>query len=120
MDRSNPTFASILSGIAIRETAMRILTALHRFAETGEGDVKKFQRESGEPPLRVGDYRVSFTKEHPDISASTQSSIAARPTADARPILSSRSFCVLDSYHCPLIPHVSHRLAMRESMVAPH
>jgi hypothetical protein len=29
-----------------RETAMRILTALHRFAETGEGDVKKLQEET--------------------------------------------------------------------------
>ena len=34
-----------------RETAMRILTALHRFAETGEGDVKKLQGESGEAPV---------------------------------------------------------------------
>lgn len=49
-----------------RETAMRILTALHRFAETGEGDVKKLQGESGELRLRVGDYRVRFTEEHPD------------------------------------------------------
>jgi|ERR1700728_2389745 hypothetical protein len=38
-----------------RETAMRILTALHRFAETGEGYVKKLQEESGELRLRVGD-----------------------------------------------------------------
>jgi hypothetical protein len=81
--------------------------AVEKLAETGEGDVKKFQGESGEPPLRVGDYRVRFTEEHPDISAFTQSSIAARPTADARPILSSRSVCVLDSYHCPLIPQAS-------------
>jgi mRNA interferase RelE/StbE len=49
-----------------RETAMRILTALHRFAETGEGDVKKLQGESGELRLRVGDYSVRFTEEHPD------------------------------------------------------
>jgi mRNA-degrading endonuclease RelE of RelBE toxin-antitoxin system len=39
---------------------------LHRFAETGEGDVKKLQGESGELRLRVGDYRVRFTEEHPD------------------------------------------------------
>lgn len=26
-----------------RETAMRILTALHRFAETGEGDIKRLK-----------------------------------------------------------------------------
>src|SRR5450755_1547052 len=88
-----------------RETAMRILTALHRSAETGEGDVKKLQGESGELRLRVGDYRVRFTEDIPTLSASTPSSIAARPTADGRPILSPRSVCVLDSY--PLIPHVS-------------
>ena len=35
-----------------RETAMRIPTALHRFAETGEGDVKKLEGESGELRLR--------------------------------------------------------------------
>ncbi|HVI09914.1 MAG TPA: type II toxin-antitoxin system RelE/ParE family toxin [Candidatus Binatia bacterium] len=49
-----------------REAAMRILTALHRFADTGEGDVKKLQGESGELRLRVGDYRARFTEEHPD------------------------------------------------------
>jgi mRNA interferase RelE/StbE len=44
-----------------RETAMRILTALDRFARTGEGDVKRLQ--DIEPPefrLRVGDYRLFF------------------------------------------------------------
>jgi mRNA-degrading endonuclease RelE of RelBE toxin-antitoxin system len=45
---------------------MRILTALHRFAESGEGNVKKLQGESGELRLRVGDYRIRFTEEHPD------------------------------------------------------
>jgi hypothetical protein len=108
MDRSNPTFASILSGIAIRETAMRILTALHRFAETGEGDVKKFQGESGEPPLWVGDYRVRFTEEHPDISASTQSSIAA-----------SEVFVCSTHTTAPSYPTSAHRPAMRESLGAP-
>ncbi|MEO8727702.1 MAG: type II toxin-antitoxin system RelE/ParE family toxin [Acidobacteriaceae bacterium] len=46
-----------------RDIAMRILTALHRFAETGEGDIKKLQGESGELRLRVGDYRVRFTED---------------------------------------------------------
>ncbi len=46
-----------------RTNAMRILTALHRFAETGEGDVKKLQGDSEELRLRVGDYRVRFTEE---------------------------------------------------------
>jgi mRNA interferase RelE/StbE len=46
-----------------RDHAMRILTALHRFAETGEGDIKKLQGDSGELRLRVGDYRIRFTEE---------------------------------------------------------
>jgi mRNA interferase RelE/StbE len=45
-----------------RETAMRIFAALLRFAETGEGDVKKLQGSSDELRLRVGDYRVRFTE----------------------------------------------------------
>ena len=43
-----------------RNAAMRIFEALHRFAETDEGDIKKLQGESGELRLRVGDYRVRF------------------------------------------------------------
>ncbi|MGB2623793.1 MAG: type II toxin-antitoxin system RelE/ParE family toxin [Candidatus Acidiferrum sp.] len=42
-------------------TALRILQALARYLETGEGDVKRLQ--DIEPPefrLRVGDYRVRF------------------------------------------------------------
>lgn len=49
-----------------RDNAMRILTALHRFAETGEGDIKKLQGESSELRLRVGDYRIRFTEEPRD------------------------------------------------------
>lgn len=49
-----------------RDTAMRILTTLHRFAETGQGDIKKMQGDSSELPLRVGDYRVRFTEEPED------------------------------------------------------
>jgi mRNA interferase RelE/StbE len=45
-----------------RESAMRILSALHRFAESGEGDVRKLQESDGELRLRVGDYRVRFTE----------------------------------------------------------
>ncbi len=44
---------------------MRIFGALHRFAETGEGDIKKLKGESGELRLRVGD-RVRFTDEPDD------------------------------------------------------
>jgi mRNA interferase RelE/StbE len=49
-----------------REAAMRIFEALGRFAESGEGDVKKLQGQSGEMRLRVGDYRVRFTEEAED------------------------------------------------------
>lgn len=45
------------------ETALRIFSALHRFAETGEGDVRRLQGQSGELRLRVGDYRLRFTEE---------------------------------------------------------
>ena len=37
-----------------RDTAMRILTTLHRFAQTGEGDIKKLQGDPGKLRLRVG------------------------------------------------------------------
>ena len=47
-------------------TALRILHIVARYLATGEGDVKKLQGESGELRLRVGDYRVRFTEEHPD------------------------------------------------------
>jgi mRNA interferase RelE/StbE len=42
-----------------RETAMRILTALDRFARTGEGDVKALQGRD-ELRLRIADYRLFF------------------------------------------------------------
>ena len=48
-----------------RETAMRILAALDRFARTSEGYIKKLQGDSGELRLRVGDYRVRFNEEPP-------------------------------------------------------
>lgn len=44
-----------------QSTALRILHALARYLETGEGDVKRLQ--DIEPPefrLRVGDYRLRF------------------------------------------------------------
>ncbi len=50
-----------------RDTALRILTTLNRFAETGEGDIKKLQGDSGELRLRVGDHRVRFTEEPQEI-----------------------------------------------------
>jgi mRNA interferase RelE/StbE len=46
-----------------REIAMHVFTVLHRFAETGVGDVKQLKGQAGELRLRVGDYRVRFTEE---------------------------------------------------------
>jgi len=48
-----------------RPTAMQILAALHRFAESGAGDVKALQGRE-ELRLRVGDYRVFFVCPEPD------------------------------------------------------
>lgn len=50
-----------------RETAMRIFEALHRFAETGEGDVKMLKGEPRDLRLRVGNYRVRFTEEPDEV-----------------------------------------------------
>ena len=46
--------------------AMNILTAIHRLAESGAGRVKILKNKEGEKRLRVGDYRVRFTAEHPE------------------------------------------------------
>jgi mRNA interferase RelE/StbE len=44
-----------------RDTAMRILAALHRYAATGEGDVKPLSGEfEGLLRLRAGNHRVLF------------------------------------------------------------
>jgi len=43
-----------------KPTAMRIFATLHRFAETGEGDVKSLQGRD-ELRLRIADYRLFFT-----------------------------------------------------------
>lgn len=46
-----------------RDTAMRILRALTRYAETGEGDVKALEGKfSGAHRLRIGDWRVRFRR----------------------------------------------------------
>ena len=42
-----------------KPTAMRVLAGLHRFAESGEGDIKALQGRE-ELRLRVGDYRIFF------------------------------------------------------------
>jgi mRNA-degrading endonuclease RelE of RelBE toxin-antitoxin system len=46
-----------------QQTAMQILTAIHRLAETGVGRVKTLQGQRGEKRLRVGDFRLRFTEE---------------------------------------------------------
>lgn len=46
-----------------QQTAMRILSAIHRLAETGAGPVKALKGQEGEKRLRVSDFRVRFTKE---------------------------------------------------------
>ena len=43
--------------------ALNILSAIHRLAEDGSGDVKMLKDSNGEKRLRVGDYRVRFTVE---------------------------------------------------------
>jgi mRNA interferase RelE/StbE len=44
-----------------RETAVRILRALTRYSDSGEGDIKALAgRWQGYTRLRVGDYRVMF------------------------------------------------------------
>ena len=45
---------------------MNILTSIHRLAASGTGRVKELRGQSGEKRLRVGDFRVRFTEEHPD------------------------------------------------------
>jgi mRNA-degrading endonuclease RelE of RelBE toxin-antitoxin system len=51
-----------------RETAMRILLALTRYAEIGEGDVKALEgRFTGSHRLRVGDWRVRFKRMQADV-----------------------------------------------------
>jgi len=46
-----------------RENAMRVLFALTRYAETGEGDIKALEgRFTGMHRLRIGDWRVRFRR----------------------------------------------------------
>jgi mRNA-degrading endonuclease RelE of RelBE toxin-antitoxin system len=50
-----------------RATALRILHALHRFAESGSGDLKTLQGDVAELRLRVGDYRLFFVLTGDDV-----------------------------------------------------
>ena len=55
---------------------MCIFAALHRFAKTGEGDVKKLQG-SDDSRLRVGDYHVRFITDAESIKAFIEKSGSA-------------------------------------------
>jgi mRNA-degrading endonuclease RelE of RelBE toxin-antitoxin system len=48
-----------------RETAMRILLALTRYSQTGEGDAKMLTERDGLHRLRVGKWRVLFLLDAP-------------------------------------------------------
>jgi mRNA-degrading endonuclease RelE of RelBE toxin-antitoxin system len=50
-----------------RETAMRILLALTRYGEIGEGDVKPLTDRAGLYRYRVGKWRVFFDLDSPGI-----------------------------------------------------
>lgn len=43
-----------------KPAAMRVLHALHRFAQSGAGDVKALQGDAEELRLRIGGYRLFF------------------------------------------------------------
>lgn len=45
-----------------RQIAMGILAAIHRFAESGAGDVKMLKGNESDKRLRLGDFRVRFTE----------------------------------------------------------
>jgi mRNA interferase RelE/StbE len=45
-----------------KQTAMHILAAIHRFAESRAGSVKMLKDREGDKRLRVGDFRVRFTE----------------------------------------------------------
>jgi hypothetical protein len=64
-----------------RDTAMRILTALDRFARTGEGNIQKLEGNTAELRLRVGDDRVRFIENPPARSTFTPSCAAPKPIA---------------------------------------
>jgi mRNA-degrading endonuclease RelE of RelBE toxin-antitoxin system len=49
-----------------RDTAMRILHALARYRETGDGDIKPLTDRPGLFRLRVGKWRIFFDLDAPD------------------------------------------------------
>jgi mRNA-degrading endonuclease RelE of RelBE toxin-antitoxin system len=63
-----------------RDTAMRILMALTRYQDSGEGDVKPLTDGAGLYSLRVGKWRVLFDLDLPVRYGCMASTIVARPT----------------------------------------
>ncbi len=56
----SPTAKSDVRAIE-KSAAMRVLTGLHRYAESGQGDIKALEGDlAGLLRLRVGEYRVLF------------------------------------------------------------
>jgi mRNA interferase RelE/StbE len=64
-----------------KPTAMRVLSALHRFAESGAGDVKALQ-DREELRLRIGDYRLFFTYSAFEVIEVLRVVHRAKPTVD--------------------------------------
>ena len=50
-----------------RMIAQRVFRAVDRFAQAGQGDVQRLHGPADEFRLRVGDWRVRFTLEEPEI-----------------------------------------------------
>ena len=48
----------------VRAIAARIYAAIVRFAETGQGDVRRLSARENQWRLRVGDYRVRFIPDY--------------------------------------------------------
>jgi mRNA-degrading endonuclease RelE of RelBE toxin-antitoxin system len=62
-------------------TALRVLHALHRFAESGDGDIKALQGNVDELRLRIADYRLFFVYTARTVaSKSAVSAIGAKRT----------------------------------------
>ena len=64
-------------------TRSRIVDGIERYAETGDGDVKPVQAQRGWLRLRVGDWRVFFTR--PDKGIVEIDSVLHRSEAYRRP-----------------------------------
>jgi len=47
-----------------RNVAIRIYSAINRFAETGRGDVRRLSARENQWRLRVGNYRVRFIPDY--------------------------------------------------------